>query len=75
MKLSSLRETAVEYTKALALAHQVMPDKDKTGKKVYLGPSPDEITLVDGAKAMGYEFMKTTQSDSIVNINGSDTSF
>lgn len=52
-----------------------MPDKDKSGKKVYLGPSPDEITLVDGAKAMGYEFMKTTQSDSILNINGSDSSF
>jgi len=27
-----------------------MPDVDKKGKKVYLGPSPDEITLVDGAK-------------------------
>lgn len=36
--------------KALSLAHQVMPDKDKKGKKIYQGPSPDEITLVDGAK-------------------------
>jgi hypothetical protein len=31
-----------------------MPDVNKAGQKVYLGPSPDEITLVDGAKAMGY---------------------
>jgi len=27
-----------------------MPDVDKNGKKVYLGPSPDEITLVEGAR-------------------------
>jgi hypothetical protein len=47
-----------------------MPDKDKNGKKVYLGPSPDEITLVDGAKAMGYEFMRSTQADTTLNILG-----
>lgn len=75
IKYSSLRDIAKQYIKALALAHQVMPDVDKNGKKVYLGPSPDEITLVDGAKQMGYEFIKATQSDAIVNILGKDTSF
>jgi hypothetical protein len=47
-----------------------MPDKNKAGEKVYLGPSPDERTLVDGARAMGYEFMRSPQADTVLRING-----
>ena len=50
VRYSNLKDVAKEYIKALSLAHEVMPDVDKNGKKIYLGPSPDEITLVEGAK-------------------------
>jgi hypothetical protein len=36
------------------MAHEVVADKDKKGNKIYQGPSPDEITLVEAAKSMEY---------------------
>lgn len=36
----------------LATAHEVVADKNKEGKVVYQGPSPDEISLVDAARDM-----------------------
>ena len=43
-------EIANEYLQVLALAHEVVADKNKQGDKIYQGPSPDEITLVDAAR-------------------------
>ena len=48
----------------------MVSDVDKAGNKIYQGPSPDEITLVDAAKEMEYEFMKATQSTTTVNVQG-----
>lgn len=39
---------------ALAVAHEVVSETDKNGKIFYQGPSPDEISLVDAAKKMGF---------------------
>lgn len=51
LTFNSRRALAGEYFTALALAHEVIPQKDdKTGKLIYQGPSPDEITLVDAAR-------------------------
>ena len=36
------------------MAHEVVADEDKQGNKIYQGPSPDEITLVDAAREMNY---------------------
>jgi magnesium-transporting ATPase (P-type) len=52
----------------LALAHEVVPQIDDSGKIVYQGPSPDEITLVDAAREMHFEFVKSTQSTTSIKI-------
>lgn len=54
---------------ALAIAHEVVVATDKEGVVKYQGPSPDEIALVDTAKAMKYEFLKSTPSSISININ------
>lgn len=43
-------ELTDEYLTALSIAHEVVAETDKKGKKFYQGPSPDEITLVDAAR-------------------------
>jgi hypothetical protein len=35
---------------------------------VYQGPSPDEIALVDAAKMMGFEFVKSTKQETTIKI-------
>jgi magnesium-transporting ATPase (P-type) len=37
---------------------------------VYQGPSPDEIALVDAAKMMGFEFVKSTKQETTIKIRG-----
>jgi magnesium-transporting ATPase (P-type) len=49
-----MKDLAEEYLTILAVAHEVVAETDKKGKKFYQGPSPDEITLVDAAREMGY---------------------
>ena len=44
------KDLSEEYLKILALAHEVVADTNKQGEKIYQGPSPDEITLVDAAR-------------------------
>ena len=51
------------------MAHEVVVAADKNGKLQYQGPSPDEITLVNAAKVMGYEFIASTQKSTIITIN------
>ena len=75
VNLNSLKDVAVEYMKALSMAHEVVSDVDKVGNKIYQGPSPDEITLVDAAKEMEYEFMTATQSTTTINVQGSPQPF
>lgn len=49
-----MKELADEYLTALAITHEVVAETDKKGKKFFQGPSPDEITLVDAARDMGF---------------------
>ena len=48
---------------------------DKNGKLIYQGPSPDEISLVDAAKEIGYEFVRSTQSTTTIKVRGTDKTF
>ena len=54
ISFSSLKSLAEEFFIALSTAHEVVADVDKSGKLIYQGPSPDEISLVDAAKEIGY---------------------
>lgn len=75
IKFKDMKELAHEYLTALTIAHEVVVQKDKDGNSKYQGPSPDEITLVEAAKAMGYEFLKSTQDTSLISINGEPKRF
>jgi phospholipid-transporting ATPase len=65
-----MKELAEEYLTALAVAHEVVSEVNKKGVKFYQGPSPDEITLVDAAKEMGFEFDKATQTTTHITVKG-----
>lgn len=54
INLTTIKDLSNEYMKALSMAHEVVADTDKNGEKIYQGPSPDEITLVDAAREMDY---------------------
>ena len=54
MSFRQMKELADQYLTALSIAHEVVAETDKKGKKFYQGPSPDEITLVDAARDMGF---------------------
>ena len=69
MSFRSIKDVAEEYLTALAITHEVVAEIDKQGKKFYQGPSPDEITLVDAARDMGYEFIKSTQTTTEIEVN------
>jgi magnesium-transporting ATPase (P-type) len=68
INFKKMRELAEEYFILLALTHEVVPDVNKFGQKIYMGPSPDEVALVDAAREMDYEFMRSTQNESFLKI-------
>ena len=49
-----MREIAEAYFILLGLTHEVVPETNKFGSKIYMGPSPDEVALVDAAREMEY---------------------
>lgn len=67
--LASLVE---EFMLSLSLCHDCILERDKNNQDnfYYQGPSPDEITLVDTARHLGYVFKKNTTVGKVVEING-----
>ena len=63
-----------EFMLDLSLCHDCILEKDKNNPDnfYYQGPSPDEITLVDAARHLGYIFKKSTSIGKIVEINRID---
>jgi magnesium-transporting ATPase (P-type) len=57
------------------VAHEVVVASDNSGILKYQGPSPDEITLVEAAKAMGYEFLSSNQRSTLISINQTEKEF
>lgn len=47
---------------ALSLCHDVLVDNSVENKHCYQGSSPDEVTLVDVAKTMNFEFKKRSMN-------------
>lgn len=41
VSFKKVRELAEEYFILLGITHEVVPDVDKQGMKIYQGPSPD----------------------------------
>jgi phospholipid-transporting ATPase len=58
-KIATSQELADEYMLILSLAHECVVETDKNGDFKYQGPSPDEITLVEASKNMGYFYKRS----------------
>lgn len=55
----------------VALCHDVITMvNNKTGEKAYQGTSPDEITLLDAAKEVGYAFLDRDSESLQISIFG-----
>lgn len=53
----------IEFMKVLSLAHEcVFEPADKNEESFYIGPSPDEVELVEFAKKMQFKFLEEKNS-------------
>ena len=70
----TLSELVQEFMLSLSLCHDCILERDKNDEDnfYYQGPSPDEITLVDTARHLGYIFKKNTTVGKVVEINRID---
>eukprot|EP00743_Colponemidia_sp_Colp-15_P004618 GILK01004978.1.p1 GENE.GILK01004978.1~~GILK01004978.1.p1 ORF type:complete len:825 (-),score=177.01 GILK01004978.1:1009-3483(-) len=66
---STRSELIYEFLTALAVCHDVVPEMEK-GKLVYQGSSPDEVTLVDAARHVGFVFKSRNHDIISVEILG-----
>eukprot|EP00743_Colponemidia_sp_Colp-15_P003582 GILK01003864.1.p1 GENE.GILK01003864.1~~GILK01003864.1.p1 ORF type:complete len:1213 (-),score=219.55 GILK01003864.1:92-3730(-) len=71
--LKTQRDVVNEFWTAMSVCHTVIPETDEEGEFNYQGSSPDEVTLADAAKRMGFFFHTRNQDGVIVNKLGSDT--
>lgn len=62
--------------KILSLTHECIPDYDKARQTfVYRGASPDEVTLVEFAKDLGFTNTKSNEMSSFLNIEQLNKTF
>ncbi|CAK84558.1 unnamed protein product (macronuclear) [Paramecium tetraurelia] len=72
VKISKQRNLIEEYFFLLSSAHECIVQYDKNQNANYQGPSPDEITLVDAAARMGFQFTGASASEQKFIILGKD---
>lgn len=64
-------ELAFEFLKLLSTCHECIIDSEKNENLIrYQGPSPDEITLVDTARHLGFVYLGRTTNEVIVDWKG-----
>ena len=57
-----------EFLFLLSVCHDCLVDIDDDGVVTYQGQSPDEITLVDAAKRLGYEYAGASSTTKTIKI-------
>ena len=57
-----------EFMKVMSLAHECVRESVKENEYFYRGPSPDEVTLVEFAKSLGFTFLGETEHTTTVGI-------
>lgn len=70
LTFNTYKQLAEEYLLALGCAHECVVEEDKHKNLIYQGPSPDEITLVDAAKNMGYVYRRSDNQFIYLQIQG-----
>jgi len=59
-----------EFFRVLSICHTVIPDVDSEGKLVYQASSPDDLALVEAAKALGFNFKRRTTEKMEIEVAG-----
>lgn len=67
--LNNVREIAEHFLLTLSLCHECIVESNGVS---FQGPSPDEVTLVDAARHLGYNFRRSTNFGKVVLINGEE---
>jgi len=65
MTMETQIDLVTEFMKVLSLAHECIPETVKVKgeeKVVFQGPSPDEVTLVEFSKSLGFDFVEETDT-------------
>ncbi|CAD8102056.1 unnamed protein product [Paramecium sonneborni] len=70
IQIQKQRNLIDEYFFLLSSAHECIIQYDKNQNASYQGPSPDEITLVDAAARMGFQFTGASASEQNFKILG-----
>lgn len=66
----------VDFWSAICLCHSLIIETDrKTGEKVYQGPSPDEVALVEAARQLGFQFIARGNRSITVDMQGHQTRY
>lgn len=63
-------DLAKEFFLLLSTCHDCLLDVNEEGISSYQGQSPDEITLVDAAKRLGFEYLGSSSTTKTINILG-----
>jgi magnesium-transporting ATPase (P-type) len=67
--LAKQNDLVTEFMKVMSLAHECV--KEKNGDKVfYQGPSPDEVTLVEFSKCVGFTYQGGNDQCQQLEFNG-----
>ena len=66
-------DLAREFLFLLSVCHDCVLDTNEEGVSTYQGQSPDEITLVDAAKRLGFEFIGANSTTKNIKIFGTPT--
>lgn len=73
-RIKSLQGLADHFLLILAICHDCICEYDKENNNAisYSGMSPDEVSLVDAAKHLGYIFKGVTNSGKLLEINNNE---
>ena len=76
MILKRQNEFLDQFWLNVALCHDVISSKNKDSNELtYQGTSPDEITLLDTAKEVGYTFLERSSDTIKLNVLGRERTF
>lgn len=53
----------------------ILENNPKGGPKLYQGPSPDEVALVEAARQMGFEFKERTNQGVVLDMLGKEVAY
>lgn len=73
---TALGHHVVDFWTNICLCHSlILEDNPEGGPKLYQGPSPDEVALVDAARQVGFVFKERLQSSVVLDMLGQEVTY